>query len=82
MTIPSNMSRMGVFIRPGPSSIARGSLSALEAAVVVTVTLTVAAVPFSVTEVGETVQVDWAGAPLQLSATSWLNPAEGARLIM
>jgi len=44
-------------------------VSALEAAVVVTVTLTVTAAPLSVTEVGETAQVVKAGAPVQLSAT-------------
>ena len=50
-------------------------------AVVVTVTVALTAeVPFICTELGETVQVDLAGGPLQLSATVLLNPATGARL--
>ncbi len=35
--------------------------------------------PSSVIEVGDTVHVARAGAPLQLSDTNWLNPLTGAR---
>lgn len=45
------------------------------AAVVVTVTLAVAALlPLGVTGEGETVQVESEGAPVQARATTWLNP--------
>jgi len=48
-------------------------------AVVTTVTVAVVAlVPFGVTEVGETAQVESAGWPAQVSAMVWLNPLTGA----
>ena len=34
--------------------------------------------PLSFTELGDTEQVDIAGAPVQLSVTVWLNPPSGA----
>lgn len=50
-----------------------------EAALVVTVTFTVALlVPSIVTDVGCTAQVEWAGAPEQDKFTTWLNPPNGA----
>jgi hypothetical protein len=53
--------------------------SNLEPAAVVNVTVkAVAVVPFTVTEVGETVQVDVAGAPVQTSVTFPSNPLTGA----
>jgi hypothetical protein len=49
-----------------------------EGAVVVTVTVTgVALVPFSVTELGETLHVESEGAPVQLKETVWLKPPPG-----
>jgi hypothetical protein len=48
---------------------------------VVTVTVTdCAAVPLSVTELGDTLQLDCAGAPVQLSWTLCLNPPAGLTL--
>jgi hypothetical protein len=42
---------------------------------VVTATLTVEALdPLSIIEVGDTAQVDMAGAPLQANVTDWLKP--------
>jgi hypothetical protein len=49
---------------------------------VATVTVTVEADEPSAIELGETEQVDWAGAPLQLSVTVCLNPPPGATEIM
>jgi hypothetical protein len=49
-------------------------------AVVETVTVTeVGLVPFSVTELGETLHVDKVGAPVQLRETVWLKPPPGER---
>jgi hypothetical protein len=46
---------------------------------VVTVTAIGAeAAPLSVTELGETAHEDFAGAPVQLNVTLWLNPPPGA----
>jgi len=51
----------------------------LELAVVVTVTVkAAAAVPFTVAEVGETVHVEFVGAPVQTNVTVPLNPLKGA----
>jgi hypothetical protein len=51
----------------------------MEGAAVVTCTVNVAAaVPFGVAEVSEGVQLESAGAPVQLSATVPLNPLTGA----
>ena len=44
----------------------------------ITVTVAdVALVPFGVTEVGETEQVESVGWPAHVSATVWLNPFKG-----
>jgi hypothetical protein len=54
-----------------------------EAAVLVTVTVTVAAVdPFSVIELGDTPHVDCDGAPLQVKVTVWLKPPPGAAVTL
>ena len=48
--------------------------------VVETVTVTDAGMlPLGMTLLGETEQVDCAGAPLQLKDTAWLNPPTGLR---
>jgi hypothetical protein len=39
-------------------------------------------VPFNVTELGLTMQVDCAGAPLQVSATFWLKLFSGVTVIV
>jgi hypothetical protein len=58
---------------------AAGRARLAEVPSVVTVTLTDAGwEPSSVTELEESEQVEWAGAPLQLSWTVWLNPPCGA----
>jgi hypothetical protein len=50
-----------------------------EAAIVVTVTVTVvAADPLSAIELGDTAHVDCDGAPVQANATIWLKPPAGA----
>ncbi len=36
------------------------------------------AVPFGVTDVGESVQVELAGAPVHVRATAWLKPPAGS----
>lgn len=60
---------------------AGGAGSTAVDAVVLTVTFTVAAfVPSSVTEAGESVQVESNGAPAQESETACLNPLMGATL--
>jgi hypothetical protein len=46
-------------------------------AVVTTLTVAVAGDPLGVTEDGDTVQLDPAGAPVQVSMTTWLNPPRG-----
>jgi hypothetical protein len=56
-----------------------GCVKLTELAAVITVTVAVEAdVPVSLSEPGDTEHVDCAGAPLQLSATVWLNPPPGA----
>ena len=58
------------------------SKGATERAVVVTMIVAVTGFdPSSATDDGETEQVAIAGAPLQLNATVWLNPAIGFRVI-
>jgi hypothetical protein len=62
----------------GGGLLAGGSITIREAAVVLTVTLTVAAAdPFNATVLGETAQVDCVGAPVQTKATIWVNPPLG-----
>ena len=46
-----------------------GCVRPAELPAVATVTVAVAVDPLSLTELGDTEQVDWAGAPLQLSVT-------------
>ena len=69
-------------IRPSnPGGMERDGGTAAEDAAVETVTVTFeAAEPRGVNEVGETVHVAPAGAPVQLNATAWLNPAAGLTL--
>jgi hypothetical protein len=58
---------------------AEGCRKRIEDVVVETVTLTVAdADPFNTTGLGDTAQVDWAGAPAQEKATDWVKPPLGA----
>jgi hypothetical protein len=55
-----------------------GCVRPAEVPEVVTVTVAVEAdVPLSDMELGDTEQVDWTGAPRQLSGTVWLNPSTG-----
>ena len=49
--------------------VAIGSANPWEGAVVVTVTIAVAGAPLNDSELGETLQVDMAGAPLQVRET-------------
>jgi hypothetical protein len=52
-------------------------------AVVLTVTVAVVAdVPFNEIVLGDTLHVDFAGTPLHVSVTLWLNPPPGAREIV
>jgi len=60
----------------GGRSFPKGSVR--DPAVVVTVTVTVV-VPFKVKELGLIVQVESAGAPLQVRFTVWLRPPSGTR---
>jgi hypothetical protein len=56
----------------------RGRISSAERILVITLTVAMAGwKPSSVTWLGETVQVDPVGAPLQLSVTVLLNPPSG-----
>ena len=60
-----------------------GYHNAAELPVVATETVTgVEPEPLSFTELGDTEQVDIAGAPVQLSVTVWLNPPRGATAIV
>lgn len=62
----------------GGGILARGSRTTREAAIVLTVTLTVTAVdPFNATVLGVMAQVDCAGAPEQVKVTDWLKPPVG-----
>jgi hypothetical protein len=62
---------------PGGWSLLCGGAS--DGAVVETATATVPdAVPFSVTVLGVSVQVDSEGAPVHVKFTVWLNPPWGA----
>jgi hypothetical protein len=62
--------------------VPRGDNAPRAEAIVVTVTIAVAAdFPLKAIEFGETVQVDCVGPPLQLSDTLWANPAAGAMAI-
>jgi hypothetical protein len=50
---------------------------------VLTVTIAdVADVPFNEIVLGDTLHTDFAGAPLHVSATLWLNPRPGATVIV
>jgi hypothetical protein len=51
-------------------------------AVVLTVTIAVVAVPFNEIMLGDTLHMDFAGAPLHVSVTLWLNPPPGATEIV
>ncbi len=51
-----------------------------EEAVVETVTVAVAAEPFRAAGLGETAQVEFAGAPVQVKVTGWSKPPSGARV--
>lgn len=60
-----------------------GSQTTTDAALVATVTLTIEVVdPFSTIGLGETAQVDMAGAPLQANVTDWLKPPAGETVTM
>jgi DNA-binding NarL/FixJ family response regulator len=68
----------GYVLKSSPASeIVTAIQASSEAAVVVTVTANADAVPFTVTELGETEQVDSASVSEQLSATVPLNPLTG-----
>jgi hypothetical protein len=64
--------------RAGGYGRARGATA--EGAVVETATLTLEGELPAVAEVGETVHVDFEGAPVQLRLTDWLKPATPATL--
>jgi hypothetical protein len=73
-------------LRPGDRGVAggsgreRGPLT--EGAVVVTVTVTLAAELPGVNGLGEAVQAAWKGAPVQVRLTLWLNPSSPVKLKM
>jgi hypothetical protein len=64
-SVPDNASHDPNMLPPGPLA---GRVRPAEPPAVVTVTVAVVADPLSVTELGDIEQVEWAGAPLQLSA--------------